>query len=79
MRLQDQLKQFIMDNFFVDEIGEDDSFLDGGVIDSLGVMQLVAFIESVLGGKIPDTDLVPENFDSIARIVAYVERMRRAA
>ncbi len=79
MRVQDRVKQFIKDTFLVDEVGDDDSFLANGVIDSLGVMQLVNFVESEYGVGVADTDLVPENFDSIARVAAYVERMRRAA
>ncbi len=79
MRVQDRVKQFIKDTFLVDEVGDDDSFLANGIIDSLGVMQLVTFIESEYGVGVADTDLVPENFDSIARVAAYVERLRRAA
>jgi acyl carrier protein len=79
MRVQDRVKQFIKDSFLVDEVGEDESFLASGIIDSIGVMHLVSFIESELGTKVPDTDLVPENFDSVARIAAYVERTRQAA
>ncbi len=79
MGVQDRVRQFIKDTFLVDEVGDDDSFLANGVIDSLGVMQLVNFVESEYGVGVADTDLVPENFDSIARVAAYVERMRRAA
>jgi acyl carrier protein len=79
MRVQDRVRQFIKDTFLVDEVGDDDSFLANGIIDSLGVMQLVNFVESEYGLGVADTDLVPENFDSIARVAAYVERMRRAA
>jgi acyl carrier protein len=79
MSIRDGVRQFIKDTFLVDEVGDEESFLASGVIDSLGVMQLVTFIESQLGSKVPDKDLIPENFDSITRIAAYVERMRRAA
>jgi acyl carrier protein len=79
MSFPDCVRQFIKDTFLVDEVGDEESFLASGIIDSLGVMQLVTFIESHLGSKVPDKDLVPENFDSISRIAAYVERTRRAA
>jgi acyl carrier protein len=79
MQVRERVRQFIKDTFFVDEIGDDESFLGSGAIDSLGIMQLVALVESETATRVPDTDLVPENFDSIARIAAYVERMRRAA
>ncbi len=79
MPFRDSVRQFIKDTFLVDSVGDDESFLASGIIDSLGILQVVTFVESHLGSKIPDTDLVPENFDSIARIAAYVERVRRAA
>lgn len=79
MPVRDRVRQFIKDTFLVDEVGDDESFLASGVIDSLGIIQLVGLVESEIGTKVPDHDLVPENFDSIARVAAYVERMRRAA
>ncbi len=79
MQVRDRVRQFIKDSFLVDEVGDDESFLASGVIDSLGIMQLVGLVESEIAAKVPDRDLIPENFDSIARIAAYVERMRRAA
>jgi acyl carrier protein len=79
MSFRERLRQFIKDSFFVDEIEDDQSFLETGVIDSLGVLQIVSLVESETATKVPDIDLVPENFDSIARIVAYVERLRQAA
>ncbi|OFX21913.1 MAG: acyl carrier protein [Anaeromyxobacter sp. RBG_16_69_14] len=79
MRVQDRVRQFIKDSFLVDEVPDDESFLGSGIIDSLGVMQLVSFIESELGSKVPDAHLIPENFDSIARMAAYVEQRRQAA
>jgi acyl carrier protein len=79
MPIRNSVRQFIKETFLVDEVGDDESFLASGVIDSLGVMQLVTFIESQLGSKVPDKDLIPDNFDSISRIAAYVGRKRRAA
>jgi acyl carrier protein len=76
MSLRVRIREFIKDTFLVDEIGDDESFLTSGVIDSLGILQLVAFVEGELGAKVPEPDLVPENFDSIARIAAYVERVQ---
>jgi acyl carrier protein len=77
MLVHDRVMQFIRDTFLIDEVPADESFLASGIIDSLGIMQLVAFVESELGSKVPETDLVPENFDTVARIAAYIERMRR--
>ena len=79
MHMQHRVKQFIKETFFVDDIAEEESFLVSGIIDSLGILQLVGFVESVAGIRVPDTDLLPENFDSVARIAAYIERQLRAA
>jgi acyl carrier protein len=76
--IQQRVRRFIQDSFFVDEVGDAESFLESGIIDSLGIVQIVAFVESELGLAVPDTDLVPSNFDSIDRIAAYVERRRQA-
>ena len=78
MLVQQRLRQFIQDAFFVDQVGDDESFLASGIIESLGIMQIVAFVESEFGVAVPDADLVPENFDSINRIAAYVERRCQA-
>ena len=53
-------------------LAEDASLLDAGVIDSTGVLELVDFIERRFGLNVPDGDLLPENFESIANITRYV-------
>jgi acyl carrier protein len=71
---RDRIRSFIVDTFFVDEFGDDDSFLRKGLIDSTGMMELVSFIETEFGIKLEDTELVPENLDSLSRVVAFVGR-----
>lgn len=78
MHVRDSVRQFIKDSFLVDEFADDDSFMATGIIDSLGVMQLVTFLESEFKISVSDRDLVPENFDSVARVVGFVERKRAA-
>lgn len=68
------IRQFIRDSFLVDEFTDDESFLGSGLIDSLGILQLVSFVEAQYGIQVADTDLTPDNFDSVARLAAYVER-----
>lgn len=71
------VREFIVANFlFGDREGLDDegSLIDGGVIDSTGVVELVAFLEQQFAVAIADAELVPENFDSIRRIAAFVDR-----
>ena len=78
MTLEQKLHQFIADNFLFREdrasVGEDESLLDAGLIDSTGVLELVAFLEGEFGLQMADEDIVPDNLDSIARIAAYVAR-----
>ena len=71
------IKNFIVTNFYVpnpDKLRDEQSLLDSGIVDSTGVFELIAFIESTYGFKITDEEMVPENFDSIAHITAYVSK-----
>ena len=58
------------------ELTQDLSLLDSGVVDSLGVLDLVGFIEEQFGIAAQDEDLVPENFDSIDALTRFVEERR---
>ncbi len=82
MDLRDQVRDFIVRNFLFGDAGglagDSVSLLDNGIMDSLGVMELVGFIEADLKLKVPDVDLVPQNLDSVDNLVAYVERRRAA-
>jgi acyl carrier protein len=78
--VRERLRRFIQDSFLIDDFQDEDSFLATGMVDSLGLMQLVAFIESEFSMKVGDAELVPENFDSVASVAAFVERkLARAA
>jgi acyl carrier protein len=76
--IKQQIVEFITTNFLFDEssnaLGEADSLLETGVIDSTGVLELVAFIEETYGIKIDDEEIVPENLDSIINIAAYISQ-----
>ena len=78
MNLRGQIRSFIETNFVLfDEeqaLGDDDSLLETGWIDSTGVLELVTFLESTFDLQLTDEDLVPQNLDSISRIAAFVER-----
>jgi acyl carrier protein len=74
-----QIKTFIIDNFlFGDGSGleEGTSFLDSGIIDSTGILELVTYLEETFGVSVADDELVPENLGSIASIVSYLKRKR---
>lgn len=74
---------FLIDNFrFGDTsvaIVPDESLIEAGVIDSTGVLELVAFLEERFGIAVDDADIVPENLDSLAAIARYVEQKGGAA
>ena len=67
--MRDNIRRFIFENFLFgepdDSLGDKDSFLEKGVIDSTGILELVAFLEERFGVKIEDEELIPENLDSV--------------
>ena len=71
---KERIRSFIVDSFFVEDFADDDSFLRRGLIDSTGMMELVAFLEEQFRISLQDGELVPENLDSLARVTAFVER-----
>lgn len=74
------VRAFIVENFlFGDEtnpFGENDSLMENDILDSTGVLELVAFLEERFGITIADRDIVPANLDSLARIAAFVARQQ---
>jgi acyl carrier protein len=76
--MQKQIRRFILTSFLFTEdesqLKDDDSLLERGVMDSTGVLELVAFLEETFGVKLSDDELVPENLDSVRQIVAFVQR-----
>jgi Acyl carrier protein len=80
MELKEQIRGFIVENFLFGDAAplQDDamSLLDNGIMDSVGVMELVAFLEGELGVEVADDELVPENLDSVDNLVAFVTRKR---
>lgn len=76
--LQTQIRQFVIDNFLFGQtdkqLGNSDSFLESGIIDSTGVLELIAFLESKFAISIGDDELVPANLDSVERVSSFVER-----
>ena len=78
MPFKPEIRQFIVDNFLFgqggDKLQDDTSFLEAGLIDSTGVLELVAFVSNKYGIVVEDEELVPANFDSVDNLVAYLER-----
>lgn len=72
-----RLRQWIQDTFFVDGFSDSDSFLKNRLIDSTGMMELVAYVETEFGFKASDAELVPDNLDSIDNLVRYIARKQQ--
>lgn len=72
-----QLRQFIVDNMLYGQengLSNDDSFLEKGIIDSTGMLELIGFLEQKFGVRVEDEELIPENLDSINKLLAFTER-----
>lgn len=74
--VKNRLRAFIIENFlFGDEdyaLADDASLIDNDIMDSTGVLELVAFIDEAFGVKMADADIVPANLDSVSKIDAFV-------
>jgi acyl carrier protein len=73
----DTVRHFVVENFLFgdgESLKEDTSFLETGIIDSTGILELVMFLEETYGVKIEDDELIPENLDNIRNITQFLER-----
>lgn len=72
-----RVKDFIIENFLFgdgDGVDEDTSFLEEGILDSTGVLELITFLEKEFSIKVNDEELIPENLDSINLVAAFLEK-----
>jgi acyl carrier protein len=79
MNTAERIRQFITTNFYVADpakLADDASFLDQGIIDSTGVLEVVGFLEENFGIVVGDNEMLPENLDSVQNLTAFVERKR---
>jgi len=76
--IESTVRKFVTENFLFREgaeaLSDTTSFLETGLIDSTGVLELVFFIEKTFGIKVADEDMVPENLDSVRQVASYVRR-----
>ena len=77
----DTIRIFIFENFLFDaddgKLQNDDSFLDQGIIDSTGVLELVEWLEEEFGIQVKDEELIPINLDSVNQLAAFIERKKQ--
>jgi acyl carrier protein len=62
-----------------DALSEDEPLLGSGIIDSLGIMRLVSYIEEEFGVEVPEDQLVPEHFRTVTALAQFVERLQHRA
>lgn len=78
MEIREQIKQYIAETFLFSDNGfplsDDVSFLDEGVIDSMGVLELIMFTEETFNISVKDEEIKPENFDSVNKLYDYIQR-----
>jgi len=72
------LRNFILENYlFSDDqslLNNDDSFLESKIMDSMGVLEMVSFLEEQFEVTTEDQEMIPDNLDSIDKLVAFVEK-----
>lgn len=80
--LTPEIRKFVVDNFLFGQdegtLGDDESFLDTGIVDSTGVLQLVGFIEQRYNIAIGNDELVPDNLDSVNKVSRFVHAKLQA-
>ncbi len=74
--IESQIRQFISERFRRSALGEREPLLGNGIIDSLGVLDLVSFMETTFAVTVMDEELVPENFQTIERLRQFIENKR---
>jgi len=75
--IRQQVRTFLAENYLLGQdysLEDTDSFLENGIIDSTGVLQLIAFLEETYGITVEDGEVTPENLDSVNSITTYLQR-----
>ena len=80
-QIEQEVRQFVIDNF-VREAGDgnfsnEDSFLETGLVDSMGILNLVEFVQEKFSISIVDEELVPEHWDSVRRVAEFVQSKQK--
>jgi len=79
MDIKEQVRTFVTSNFYVADpsaLEDNASLLDKGIIDSTGVLEVIFFIEETFGIAVEDSEMLPDNLDSIERISNFIARKK---
>jgi len=81
IKIKDTIREFVVNNFLLGSVShvlnDDDSFLEQGIIDSTGILELVSFAQESFGIKIEDAELVPDNLDSLNNLEAFITKKKQ--
>jgi len=82
MNVRQQIKQFIAENFLFTEdsnkLDDDTSFMDEGIVDSMGIMELIVFIEETYKIDVEDDEIEPDNLDSVNNLYNFIMRKTKS-
>lgn len=81
MDIEQRVREFILTNFYVTDeavLAPDTSLIAEAIVDSTGMLEVIAFLEEEFGLAIADAEMTPENLETIGRITAFVGRKTRA-
>ena len=76
------IRKFVIDNYLFGEegkLGNEDSFMETGIIDSTGILELVRFVESTYRVKVADEEFIPDNLDSVSKLVSFIHAKQAAS
>jgi len=80
MEKNEQIRKFIYENFLFNDysrkLNDNESFLNSGIIDSTGVLELVTFVEETFNIQVKDDELIPENLDSVVQLIQFISNKR---
>jgi len=83
MSTESKIRSYIMENYlFTDDesqLSSSDSFLQKGIIDSTGILEVIFFIQDEFAVEVADSEMIPENLDSVNNIVSFIEKKKSAA
>lgn len=78
MPVKEEVRNYVLENYlFTDDeaaLNDDDSFMELGIIDSTGILEVISFLEEEFGIQVEDDEMIPENLDSVDNIVAYMSK-----
>jgi len=76
--MEEVLRNFIVENFLpsagLDAFENDDSFIEKGIIDSTGILELLEFIEERFSIRVEDEEVIPDNLDSLNKLKSFIKR-----